>query len=189
MVLHAFQFLRGGLAALKAHNGGTDGAVADVEAHAGAEIFPQLGQIGLEIGAGGQVGVDAVGAQSHADAQAFVIILLRQGGGRVAAHAHDLGGDALLQLVGAGGDGLHDHVIVAVGVDEAGGEGQTFGVQDGLGLLFHHGRDDGDLAVTDANMGEVGRHTGAVHDTGIFDQKVQHEIALLDVLGVGMIIT
>ena len=81
VLLHALQLLGGGLAALEAHDGGTDGAVTDVEAHTGAEIFPQIAQIGLEIGAGGQVGVDAVGAQCHTDAQTLVIILLRQGGG------------------------------------------------------------------------------------------------------------
>ena len=179
VVLHALQLLGGGLAALKAHDGGTDGAVTDVEAHTGTEIFPQIVQIGLEIGAGGQIGVDAVGAKCHADAQAFVIILFRQGGGRMTAHTHDLGGDALLQLVGAGRDGLHDHVVVAVGVHKAGGQGQTLGVDDLFGLFRDNRGDDGNFALPDTHVRIVGRHAGAVHDACVLNQKIQHKMPSL----------
>ena len=97
------------------------------------------------------------------------------------AHTHDLGGDALLQLVGAGRNGLHDHVVVAVGIHKAGGQGQTLGVDDRFGLFRDDRGDDGNFALPDAHVGIVGRHAGAVHDTGVFNQKIQHKSTLLRV--------
>lgn len=105
-------------------------------------------------------------------------------GGGEAAVTGDDGGDAHANEVfgfGNGEDvvaahGAFDFIFgVGVHVDEAGGDGEIFGV-DGIGGCGFEGADSGDFSVLDGDIGAQGGSSGAVEEGTIFDEEIEPDV-------------
>ena len=95
----------------------------------------------------------------------------RDGPRGIAVGAEDDGGDALRDLRFGERIGFEAVGGVIVDVDEAGGEDETFGVDDLFaGLRFEICGDGGDAVARDADVGFAKRGAGAVGDFGVDDE-------------------
>ena len=88
----------------------------------------------------------------------------------------DLRGDAHAQHVQAVGVGVHGIVGMGVGIDEAGRQGKTLGIDDFLRTLQVGAADLGDFAVFDADRTHVALAAGAIVNVRIVDNQVIHNI-------------